>query len=60
MLAANSAVDSIIDHGRGQSGIWSINSEDEYHEEIGGPNESVRRETTLLAARSTAPGIHTE
>ena len=33
MLAANSAVDSIVNHGRGKSEIWSINSEDEYHEE---------------------------
>jgi protoporphyrinogen oxidase len=33
MLAANSAVDSIVNHGRGKSEIWRINSEDEYHEE---------------------------
>lgn len=33
MLAANSAVDSIINHGRGKAEIWRINSEDEYHEE---------------------------
>jgi len=33
MLAANSAVDSIVNHGRGKSEIWSINSEDEYHDE---------------------------
>jgi protoporphyrinogen oxidase len=37
MLAANSAVDSILNHGRGKSEIWSINSEDEYHEELGEP-----------------------
>jgi protoporphyrinogen oxidase len=60
MLAANSAVDSIIDHGRGKSEIWSINSEDEYHEEIGEPDESARRETSLPAAGTTASGGHTE
>jgi protoporphyrinogen oxidase len=47
MLAANSAVDSIINHGHGKSEIWSINSEDEYHEELGEPKVSARRETTL-------------
>jgi protoporphyrinogen oxidase len=44
MLAANSAVESIINLGGGKSEIWSINSEDEYHEEIGEPNVSARRE----------------
>ena len=34
MLAANSAVSSIINRGAGKSEIWRINSEDEYHEEI--------------------------
>jgi protoporphyrinogen oxidase len=34
MLAANSAVDSIIDFGRGKTAIWNINAEDDYHEEI--------------------------
>ena len=33
MLAANSAVSSIIDGG-GKSEIWRINAEDEYHEEV--------------------------
>jgi protoporphyrinogen oxidase len=47
MLAANSAVESIINHGVGKSEIWSINSEDEYHEEIGEPNVSARRENNL-------------
>jgi protoporphyrinogen oxidase len=37
MLAANSAVSSMIDHGRDKSKIWRINAEDEYHEEIGAP-----------------------
>jgi protoporphyrinogen oxidase len=60
MLAANSAVDSIIDHGRGKSEIWSINSEDEYHEEIGEPNESARRGITLPAVSSAASRGHTE
>jgi protoporphyrinogen oxidase len=32
MLAANSAVSSIIDGGTGKSDIWRINAEDEYHE----------------------------
>ena len=35
MLAANSAVSSIIDRGHGKSQIWDINAEDEYHEEFG-------------------------
>ncbi len=33
MLAANRAVDCIIDAGHGKSGIWDINAEEEYHEE---------------------------
>jgi protoporphyrinogen oxidase len=37
MLAANSAVSSIIDRGGDKSRIWRINAEDEYHEEIGTP-----------------------
>jgi protoporphyrinogen oxidase len=35
MLAANCAVNSMLNCGRGKSEIWSINAEDEYHEEIG-------------------------
>jgi protoporphyrinogen oxidase len=34
MLAANSAVSSIIDGGGGKSDIWRINAEGDYHEEI--------------------------
>ncbi|HEX3848925.1 MAG TPA: NAD(P)/FAD-dependent oxidoreductase [Steroidobacteraceae bacterium] len=34
MLAADRAVTAILDGGRGKSDIWSINAEDEYHEEI--------------------------
>jgi len=34
MLAANAAVSAIIDGGRGKSDIWSINAEEEYHEQI--------------------------
>jgi protoporphyrinogen oxidase len=34
MLAANSAVTSIINCGRGKAEIWAINAEDDYHEEI--------------------------
>jgi protoporphyrinogen oxidase len=37
MLAANSAVSSIINGGVGKREIWDINAEDAYHEEIGGP-----------------------
>jgi protoporphyrinogen oxidase len=33
MLAANSAVSSIANHGEGKDAIWQINSEGEYHEE---------------------------
>jgi protoporphyrinogen oxidase len=35
MLAANSAVGSIINGGRDKSEVWSTNAESEYHEEIG-------------------------
>jgi len=35
MLAANGAVTSIINQGRGKADIWRINTEDQYHEEIG-------------------------
>ena len=35
MLAANAAVTSIVNGGAGKAEIWLINSEDEYHEEIG-------------------------
>ena len=35
MLAANSAVGSIINGGRDKSEIWNINAEETYHEEIG-------------------------
>src|ERR1700722_8488203 len=38
MLAANSAVSSIINGGIGKSDIWRINAEDEYHEEINEPS----------------------
>jgi protoporphyrinogen oxidase len=37
MLAANSAVSSMINGGAGKREIWRINAEDAYHEEIGGP-----------------------
>jgi protoporphyrinogen oxidase len=38
MLAANSAVSSMISSGTGKSDIWRINAEDEYHEDIGEPS----------------------
>jgi protoporphyrinogen oxidase len=38
MLAANSAVSSIINGGIGKSDIWRINAEDGYHEEINEPS----------------------
>ncbi len=34
MLAANSAVNSIVNCGQGKAEIWTINAEDDYHEEI--------------------------
>jgi protoporphyrinogen oxidase len=34
MLAANSAVNSIIDAGADKAAIWSVNAEEEYHEEV--------------------------
>jgi protoporphyrinogen oxidase len=39
MLAANGAVSSIINGGAGKSDVWRINTENEYHEETGNPNE---------------------
>src|SRR5450631_1115252 len=35
MLSANHAVSSIIDHGRGKSDIWNVNSDEDYQEVIG-------------------------
>jgi protoporphyrinogen oxidase len=35
MLAASAAVNSIINRGDGKSEIWSINADDEYHEDLG-------------------------
>jgi protoporphyrinogen oxidase len=40
MLAANTAVTSIIGGGGGKSVIWNINAEDEYHEQISAINGS--------------------
>jgi protoporphyrinogen oxidase len=37
MLAANSAVSSILNGGQGKGDIWRVNVEDDYHEEIDGP-----------------------
>ena len=34
MLAANYAVESIINDGHGKSKSWDINADDEYHEEM--------------------------
>jgi protoporphyrinogen oxidase len=34
MLAANGAVDAILNAGKGKSEIWRVNAEDDYHEEI--------------------------
>jgi len=34
MLAANSAVSSMLEGGRGKSEIWNINADDDYHEQI--------------------------
>jgi protoporphyrinogen oxidase len=38
MLAANSAVSSILNGGQGKADIWRINAEDAYHEEIDEPS----------------------
>jgi protoporphyrinogen oxidase len=37
MLAAKSAVSSILDGGHGKAAIWRVNAEDDYHEKIDGP-----------------------
>jgi protoporphyrinogen oxidase len=34
MLAANRAVDAILNHGRGKAQIWDVNAENEYHETV--------------------------
>jgi protoporphyrinogen oxidase len=47
MLAANAAVNSIINHGFGKSEIWNINAEHEYHEEIGAPDKSHARAAVI-------------
>jgi hypothetical protein len=43
MLAANSAISSIVSGGRGKADIWLINAEEEYHEDLG---ENVERRVT--------------
>ena len=45
MLAANGVVNSIINDGRGKDAIWDVNTDDEYHEEIG----------TAIGARALVP-----
>jgi protoporphyrinogen oxidase len=41
MLSANIAVNSILNHGFGKSDIWTINAEEQYHEQSGErPNPS--------------------
>ena len=40
MLAANSAVNSIINGGGDRQEIWRINAEGEYHEEIAEPDKA--------------------
>jgi protoporphyrinogen oxidase len=42
MLSASRAVNSIVNGGTGKSGIWHINAEGEYHEEIGEPEPPPR------------------
>jgi protoporphyrinogen oxidase len=49
MLAANAAVNSILNHGRGKSDIWDVNAEEEYHEEI---RESVESSASDLLRES--------
>ena len=39
MLAANCAVNSMINGGIGKADIWRISAEDEYIEEIGEPGQ---------------------
>ena len=34
MLAANCAVESVLNAGAGKSRIWAVNADDVYHEEI--------------------------
>jgi protoporphyrinogen oxidase len=41
MLAANSAVSSMINFGEGKSEIWSINADSGYQEEINDPSKSL-------------------
>jgi protoporphyrinogen oxidase len=47
MLAANGAVDSIINRGYDKSKIWSINAELEYHEEIDAPDKAHAQEPVI-------------
>jgi len=41
MLAANSAVNCIVNAGAGKADIWLVNAEQEYHEDIGKGTEHV-------------------
>jgi protoporphyrinogen oxidase len=41
MLAANSAVNSIVNGGAGKADIWLVNAEEEYHEDLGKGAEHV-------------------
>jgi hypothetical protein len=36
MLAADRAVEAIVNDGRGKASIWDVNTEDEYHESVDG------------------------
>jgi hypothetical protein len=41
MLAANAAVDCIVSGSMDKDSIWSVNAEDEYHEEVRAPQSDV-------------------
>ncbi len=44
MLAAKAAVDCLIEWHHGQSAIWSVNTEDDYHEERDSASRRSRRQ----------------
>ncbi len=51
MLAANSAVDSIMNLGNGKSKIWNINAENDYHEEIDKSSGTLVASASLYGAQ---------
>ena len=50
MLAAKTAVDCLVSGSRDRSALWSINTEEDYHEERGGDDSSAEPARSSEAA----------